>query len=490
MTTLLPTRSGAWLPLLFAALLAAPPSLAFGQDVMSDADPGAAETVLADSAAVDTDADGDAEAVFDLAAAEAGVNETAYAIDNVFLFFCAVLVLFMQAGFAMVEAGFNASKHTVNILFKNALDISVGVLLYYVIGYGLMYPGEARVPGYFGDISAGVGYDAEPGDGALNPQVDFLFQVAFAATAATIVSGAVAGRMKFGAYLVYSAILTGIIYPISGYWKWGGGFLHDQFGFYDFAGSAVVHAVGGFAGLAGAMVLGPRLGRYTADGKPVAIPGHSLPLATLGVFILLIGWFGFNPGSQLSVYGAGDTATVMKIAVNTLLAASAGAVVATTLSWGLFGKPDLSMALNGLLGGLVGITANCDGVTGPSAIIIGAIAGALVVAAIIAMDKLKIDDPVGAFPVHGVCGIWGCLAIPIFWEVLDDDGVRIASDSGVEFGGWLGQLVGTAVICGWAFVTMFILFFILKMVGFLRVSAEDEERGLDISEHGMTAYST
>ena len=248
-------------------------------------------------------------------------------------------------------------------------------------------------------------------------------------------------------------------------------------GFYDFAGSAVVHALGGFAGLAGALVLGPRLGRYTGDGKPVAIPGHSLPLATLGVFILWIGWYGFNPGSQLALYGADNTAAVVLIAANTTLAAAGGAVVATFLSWGMFGKPDLSMALNGVLAGLVGITANCDGVSNASAIIIGAVAGALVVLAIVALDKLHIDDPVGAFPVHGVCGMWGCLAIPIF------------ATYGDGYGGWVPQIVGTFAIAAWGFVTMFALFLVLKMVGFLRVSPEDEERGLDISEHGMQAYS-
>ena len=477
-------RPGGWLPLALAALLTlAAPAASRAQDEFDDADP----TLEADAAVVVTD---EPVVVFDLAAAESGGLAANYALDNVFLFFCAVLVLFMQAGFAMVEAGFNASKHTVNILFKNALDISIGVLLYYAIGFNLMYPGvddagvsEAAISdNYLGAFAVGMGDAATPGaSGTLSPQVDFLFQVAFAATAATIVSGAVAGRMKFGAYLVYSAVLTGLVYPISGYWKWGYGFLDDM-GFYDFAGSVVVHAVGGFAGLAGAIVLGPRLGRYTPDGKPVAIPGHSLPLATLGVFILLIGWFGFNPGSVLALTG-GDvpgetTSLVMLVAVNTLLSASAGAVVATVLSWVLFGKPDLSMALNGLLGGLVGITANADGVTNPSAIVIGAIAGALVVAAIIALDKVRIDDPVGAFPVHGVCGIWGCLAIPIF------------ADYGDGVGTWVAQLTGTAVICTWAFVTMFALFFLLKLVGFLRVSPEDEEKGLDISEHGMTAYST
>ena len=485
MTSILPTRPGVLLPLLFAALLTAvgsPTALAQNDD-MAAADP--------EAALIDTDADGAAEAlVVDAAPTDADV--VAYAVDNMFIFICAVLVLFMQAGFAMVVAGFCPSKHTVNILFKNALDLAVGVCLYFFVGYHLMYPGSrmetvdgvetevsnAIADGYFGDVSYGIGgYDTGVEAAALNPQVDFLFQVAFAATAATIVAGAVAGRMKFGAYLIYSAVLTGLVYPISGYWKWGGGFL-DELGFYDFAGCGIVHMVGGFAGLAGALVLGPRLGRYTPDGKPVAAPGHSLPLATLGTFILLIGWFGFNPGSQLAIYGSDNTEAVVKIAVNTLLAAGSGAVVATFVSWGMFGKPDLSMGLNGMLGGLVGITANCDGVSNDSALIIGAVAGALVVAAIIAMDKVRIDDPVGAFPVHGVCGMWGLLAIPIFATY--DEGV----------GTWAAQLTGLVCYAVWAFATMFVLFFLLKMVGYLRVSAEDEERGLDISEHGMSAYST
>lgn len=258
--------------------------------------------------------------VFDAASA---VSESAYAIDNMFLMICAVLVLFMQAGFALVESGFNSAKNTVNILFKNTMDLCIGMLLYYLIGYGLMYPGDGgngflAFAGHLG--IGGVGADAAEA-GALAPQVDWLFQVAFAATAATIVSGAVAGRLKFSAYLVYSAVITAFVYPISGYWKWGGGWL-DAMGFYDFAGSLVVHACGGFAALAGAIVLGPRIGRFGKDGKSKAMPGHNLPIASLGVFILLIGWFGFNPGSQLAIVGKGNTDAVMLIAVNTLLAAA------------------------------------------------------------------------------------------------------------------------------------------------------------------------
>ncbi len=415
----------------------------------------------------------DAEPAFNAAAA---AGEWAYAIDNMFLMFCAVLVLFMQAGFAMVEAGFNSAKNTVNILFKNLMDLAIGMMLYFIIGYGLMYPGDGNGFLAFGQFGiGGLGADTAEA-GALAPQVDWFFQVAFAATAATIVSGAVAGRLKFGAYLVYSAVLTAFIYPISGYWKWGGGWL-DQMGFYDFAGSLVVHAVGGFAGLAAAIVLGPRIGRFTKDGKAKAMPGHSLPLATLGVFILLIGWFGFNPGSQLAIVGKDNTDAVMLIAVNTLLAAGAGAVLAMATTWVIHKKPDLTMAANGVLAGLVGITANCDGVTNVESIIIGAIAGVLVVAGVKLLDMLKIDDPVGAFPVHGLCGVWGGIALAIFGEYGDG------------YGNWAAQIAGCIAIPLWAFVTMFILFSILKAIGLLRVSKEEELRGLDIGEHGEEAYN-
>jgi len=415
------------------------------------------------------------EGVVEAAAeATAEVSENAlaaFAIDNLFLFLGAVLVIFMQPGFAMVEAGFNSAKNTVNILFKNVMDLCVGVLLYYLIGYGLMY-GDSVIGGFLGWGGVGIGaFTDAPAAGVLHPQVDFLFQVAFAATAATIVSGSVAGRMKFSSYLVYSAIITGLIYPVSGFWKWGGGWL-DAMGFYDFAGSILVHAVGGFAGLAGAIVLGPRMGRFTKDGKPRAMPGHNLPIAALGVFILWVGWYGFNPASQLAIVGADNTAAVMKIAVNTTLAAAAGGLFAMLLTWVLHKKPELSMALNGILAGLVGITANCDGVTNGEAIIIGAVAGVLVVFGIKLLDKLRIDDPVGAWPVHGLCGVWGGLATWIF-------------------GGhpMMAQIVGSVVVPLWAFGTMFILFSVLKAFGMLRVSAEEEVRGLDIGEHGEEAYS-
>jgi len=402
------------------------------------------------------------------------VEQLAYAIDNLVLLFAAVLVISMQAGFALVESGLNSGKNAVNIMYKNVFDFCVGVALYWLIGYGMMYPGDAwkygKLFGFAGIGVASGGVTAAPG--ALTPQVDFLFQAAFAATAATIVSGAVAGRIKFSSYIIYSIIITGLIYPISGSWQWGKGWLYDK-EFHDFAGSILVHAVGGFAGLAGAIVLGPRKGRFSAEGKPIPMPGHNIPFAALGVFILWIGWYGFNPGSQLAFTGQQNTDDTMLIATNTTLAAAFGGIVATFLSWGTFGKPDLTMALNGVLAGLVGITANCNCVTNGEAIGIGAVAGALVMASIVLLDKLRIDDPVGAFPVHGVCGIWGGIATGIFGEGKD----------------LTVQLIGTGAVCAWAFFTMLGVFLLMKAAGHLRVTEEEEIKGLDITEHGMEAYT-
>jgi len=409
--------------------------------------------------------------------------EIDYTINTLVMFLCAILVLFMQAGFAMVEVGLNAAKNACNILFKNLMDLSVGVLLFLLVGYGLMYPGGDYEGKWFGFGGSFVSRDADTPalDTGWSNSADFFFQAAFAATAATIVSGAVAGRMKFTAYLIYSAILTGLIYPISGMWKWGGGALAAE-GFADFAGSVVVHAVGGFAGLAGAIVLGARIGRFSKDGKSQPMLPHSMPLAALGVMILWVGWYGFNPGSQLTYSGATNAEATTYIALTTTLSGAVGAVVAMILSWASFKKPDLSMALNGALAGLVGITANCDQVSQVSAIIIGAVSGALVFAAIIALDKLKIDDPVGAFPVHGVCGIWGGLATGIFGTSIPEGLDRV--------GYIMVQLKATVIICSWAFVTMFALFYILKSLNMLRVPAEEEIEGLDVVEHGMPAYST
>lgn len=427
------------------------------------------------------------EAVAEAEAVDLGVG---YALDNSMLFIASVLVFFMQAGFAMVEAGFNAQKNAVNILFKNSMDICVGMVLFFVIGFGLMYPAsyaDADPSPYFGFGGFGLDNYAPADDRTFSPEVDWLFQAVFAATAATIVSGAVAGRMKVLGYLIYSAVLTALIYPISGYWKWGGGWL-TQFGtpdaageypmaFQDFAGSAVVHGVGGFAALAGAIILGPRIGRFV-NGKSVPMPGHSLPIAALGVFILWFGWYGFNPGSQLAFQSTGDIDAVMHIAVTTSLAAAAGGLVATFVSWGIFGKPDLSMGLNGILGGLVGITACCDCMSLWMSLVVGGVAGVLIILGVLLLDKLQIDDPVGAFPVHGLCGVWGCMAIGILPNTHLDGGST----------SFMVQLIGTLSICGWSLITMAGLFTVLKVAGILRVGAEEETTGLDISEHGMHAY--
>ena len=486
-----------WLCLgVMAMALVSPASISYAQEAAPAAEAPAAEAPAAEAPAAEAPAAADstseaapsAEDLSPEAAADVnrpGVPALEFAADNLFLMICAVLVIFMQAGFAMVEVGMNPAKHTVNILCKNVMDFAIGVFLFFAIGYAIMYPGfksdgvpEGSGPEVFKvdtarilNITPWTGEVTGDNKQTLHPQVDFLFQVAFAATAATIVSGAVAGRMKFAAYLIYSAIITAFVYPLSGSWKWGYGWLHDL-GFHDFAGSCVVHAVGGFAGLAGAIALGSRIGRFSNDGKSTPIPGHNMSLATMGVFVLLVGWFGFNPGSQLAFANHTNVGVVMTVATNTALAAASGTILALATAWLLFGKPDLSMALNGMLAGLVGITANCDCVTNVEALIIGAVAGVLVIAGMLLLENLKIDDPVGAWPVHGLCGAWGCIAVGIFGEGKD----------------LVAQLIGTGVYCAWGFVTMLIVFFALKAVGLLRVTKEEEQTGLDISEHGMHAY--
>lgn len=463
---LLSSSEQSWCSLLLATLLllsviSLTPTHAFAQEEATEG------SVATEQAAVPAET-----------AADLGVG---YALDNAFLFIAAVMVFFMQAGFAMVEAGFNSSKNAVNILFKNSMDICVGVLLFFLIGFGIMYPGAYGIDVETNKFLAfgGLGLDGyeAAADRTFSPEADWLFQAVFAATAATIVSGAVAGRMKVGGYLIYSAVLTGLIYPISGMWKWGGGWL-AQMGFQDFAGSAVVHGVGGFAGLAGAIILGPRLGRFV-NGKSVPMPGHSLPIAALGVFILWFGWYGFNPGSQLAFQSTSDIDATMHIAVTTTLAAGAGGLCATLLSWMLYSKPDLSMGLNGILGGLVGITACCDAMSNMMAIVVGLVSGVLIIGGIKLLDALQIDDPVGAWPVHGLCGVWGCMALGILPNAHLESGATT----------FVTQLIGTLAICGWSFATMLVLFGILKAVAILRVSEAEEQQGLDVSEHGMKAYS-
>lgn len=409
------------------------------------------------------------------------------AIDTVWTLVAAFLVFFMQAGFAMVESGFTRAKNAANIMMKNMMDFSVGSLAYWAVGFGIMF-GADRL-GLFGSdgffLSAG---DPSTGDG-LWQFTFWIFQAVFAATAATIVSGAMAERTKFIGYLAYSAILSAFIYPVVGHWIWGGGWLGEK-GMIDFAGSTVVHSVGGWAALAGAIVLGPRLGKYGPNGTVRAIPGHNIPLAALGVFILWFGWFGFNPGSTT----AGTNLSIATIAVTTNLSAAAGAVTAMITIWLKHGKPDTSMTLNGALAGLVAITAPCASVSPLSAVIIGAIAGVLVVLSVEFFDLvLKIDDPVGAISVHGVCGAFGTLAAGLFAQAKYGEASGVGAVNGLFFGGGLGQfmtqLIGVASVFVWTFVTAMIMFLAIKAILGLRVGRDEELRGLDIDEHGMEAYS-
>ncbi|MUM78627.1 ammonium transporter [Pseudodesulfovibrio sp. F-1] len=393
----------------------------------------------------------------------------------------AILVMFMQAGFGCVEAGFTRAKSAGNILMKNFLDFSVGSICFFLFGFAIMFGLDAG--GFFGTSGFALGGVA---DADLPWTYTFwFFQSVFAATAATIVSGGMAERTKFSSYVLVSIFVTGLIYPISGHWAWGSLWLGDDgagwletLGFCDFAGSSVVHSVGGWIALAGAMVLGPRLGKYTEDGKARAIPGHNIPLAALGVFILWFGWFGFNPGSTTT---ADDT--IGMIAMNTSLAACAGVLGAMGMSWLRFGKPDISMTLNGALAGLVGITAGCATVSAGGSILIGLAAGLLVVLSIEFIDKvLRIDDPVGAASVHGVCGAWGTIACGLF-----------NVDGGLFYGGGFGQLgvqlIGAGAFFVWAFGAGYVLMTAIKGVSGLRVDKDEELKGLDISEHGSESYN-
>ena len=403
----------------------------------------------------------------------AAANEAKFIANNTWMLVATVLVFVMHLGFATLEAGFVQRKNVVNILFKNVMIVSIGLLSYYLVGFNLMYPGVEGgfiAFGGFGlDNPAGTAGLSGYADGSYTYYTDFIFQGMFAATCCTIVSGAVAERIKLVPFLFFCVLFVSIAYPITGYWKWGAGWL-DAMGFYDFAGSTLVHSVGGWGALAGAILLGPRTGKYTKEGiKP--IPGHSMPLATLGVFLLWFGWFGFNGGSVLSA----DPALVSLVFVTTSLAAAAGCIGSFMVSKIMFGTYDLSMALNGILGGLVGITASADGVSTISALAIGFIAGAIIPISVTAFDKLKIDDPVGATSVHLVCGIWGTIAVAIFGNY---DGV----------GSFGVQLLGITIIGAFTFLFAFIIFFLIKVTIGIRVETLEEQKGLDLGEHQAFAY--
>lgn len=401
-----------------------------------------------------------------------------FTANNVWMMVCTALVFFMHTGFSLLEIGLTREKNTINILFKNVFIICIGLLLYYVGGFNLMYPGEFNGFLGFGGFGLPIGADGltpEYADGGYTYWTDFLFQAMFAATAATIVSGAVAERVKLGPFMIFVIIYVGLIYPIVGSWQWGGGFLStlggDEGGFYDFAGSTLVHSVGGWAALIFIYLLGSRIGKFSDDGKPKAIPGHNIPLAAVGVFILWLGWFGFNGGSVLSA----DPALTSLVLVTTSLAAAAGGVSAFVTSTILHKNFDLTMFLNGILGGLVGITAGADLMSPLEAIAIGLIAGVIIVFGVALIDKLKLDDPVGAVTVHLICGIWGTLAVGLFGSLAGLD----------QF---IYQLVGVGAVAVFCCLTAFIITFILKRTMGIRVSKEEEIEGLDIHEHGMDAY--
>ena len=405
------------------------------------------------------------------------METTILTVNNVWMMVCTALVFFMHLGFSFLEIGLTRQKNTINILFKNFFVITVGLLLYCLGGFNLMYPGFED--GDMGILKfAGFGISAPEGgmgfgyaDGGYTWWTDFLFQGMFAATAATIVSGAVAERIKLSGFMLFAVLYVGLIYPIVGAWKWGGGFL-DAWGFYDFAGSTLVHSVGGWGALITIYLLGARIGKFDKDGKPKALPGHNLPIASAGVFILWLGWFGFNRGSVLSA----DPELTSLTLVTTSLAAAAGGVAATFFSNLLYKNFDLTMFMNGVLGGLVGITAGADQMSPTDAIIIGLIAGVIVVLGIALIDKLKLDDPVGAVAVHLICGIWGTLAVGIFGAM-------------AGFDQFLVQLIGIGIVGAFCVATSFIILLIVKATTGLRVDKEEEINGLDLSEHGMEAYA-
>ena len=417
------------------------------------------------------------------------VEDAKYMGDTLWVLVAAFLVFFMQAGFAMVESGFTRAKNAVNILMKNLMDFSMGSIAYWAIGFAIMFGAGNAFMGTSGwfvpsqtlteGAAASTSIFSSLEWSSVPTYAAWLFQLVFAATAATIVSGAMAERTQFKSYLIYSVFITGIIYPVVGHWIWGGGWLSDL-GMSDFAGSTVVHSTGGWLALTGAIVLGPRLGKYDAEGNPRPIAGHNLPLAALGVFILWLGWFGFNPGSQMGA----DAAPISSIAITTNLAAAAGAITAMITAWIILGKPDAGMSLNGALAGLVAITAGCASVSPTSAAIIGALGGIVVVLSVLLFEKLRIDDPVGAISVHGTCGALGTILLGFFANTEDSKGVFFGG--GFELLG--AQVVGVLAVLVWCLVTGFILFYGIKAITGLRVTEEEEQAGLDYEEHGASAY--
>ena len=417
---------------------------------------------------------------------EATAQSVQALLDNVWILIAASLVILMQAGFALVEAGLTRGKNVANIFMKNLMDFCIGSAVFFAVGYAIAFGGKmSGVGGYIGGDGWFLAGDGIFTYGTLDKFVFFTFQAAFAATAATIVSGAMAERTKFKSYVLFSAVISAVIYPVVVRWQWGGGWLFQMdTPFHDFAGSSLVHMTGGIAAAVGAAMLGPRLGRYGADGRPRAIPGHSIPLAILGCFVLLVGWYGFNAGSWLA---AGTE--IGGIAVNTTLGASMGAIAAMTTTWLRSGKPDVAMAGNGLLAGLVGVTAGAWVINGLGAIVIGTVAGTIVVFAVSFFDRVRIDDPVGAVSVHGVCGAFGTLAVGLFSTVESEDIVS----KGLFYGGGtdqlVSQLIGVAAIAGFVFVASVVLFGVLKATVGLRVSEQEEIEGLDVHEHGFSGYN-
>jgi Amt family ammonium transporter len=406
------------------------------------------------------------------------METTLLTANNVWMMVCTGLVFFMHLGFSFLEIGLTRQKNTINILFKNFFVITMGLLLYCLVGFNMMYPGFAESSsGIFGFAGFGItapegGMTADYADGGYTWWTDFLFQGMFAATAATIVSGAVAERVKLSAFMLFAILYVGLVYPIIGSWKWGGGFL-DELGFYDFAGSTLVHSVGGWAAIIFIYLLGAREGKFDSNGNPQALPGHNIPFAAAGVLILWLGWFGFNGGSVLSA----DPELTSLTLVTTCLAAAAGGVSAAIFSNIMYKNFDLTMFMNGVLGGLVGITAGADQMSPTDAIIIGLIAGIIIVLGVALIDKLKLDDPVGAVAVHLICGIWGTLAVGLFGALAGSEQL-------------ISQLIGIGVIGLTCVICSFILLFIVKVIlGGIRVSKEEELNGLDISEHGMDAYA-